>query len=104
MSKFNRNSSVPQSCEGNTDATYVHLGKKPNSFSDNQNNKKKLKLDETNHILHTINEDLEEMSESTTEKRPNFSAINPNHVKVPPVVNLKPGTTKKLVIKNFRSK
>lgn len=41
---------------------------------------------------------------TTTEKRSNFSALSPNGVKTQTALNLKPGTTKKLVIKNLKSK
>lgn len=40
---------------------------------------------------------------TTAEKRSNFSALSPNGVKTQTALNLKPGTTKKLVIKNLKS-
>lgn len=71
------------------------------------NNNKRLRLELDFSDKESIGDDSveETMNENTaTEKRPNFSAINPNCVRIPAIINLKPGATKKLIIKNFKSK
>lgn len=47
----------------------------------------------------------ENMTDSNTQKRPNFSALAPNGVKTSAtMLNSKPGCAKKLVIKNFKGR
>lgn len=105
MSKSSKNATpVPQACEGNIDASNTISGKRPRTNSDTQNNKKRPKLDDGPDKLNSDVIKNDKMSDSTaTEKRANFSALTPNLVRIPSI-NLKPGTTKKLVIKNFKSK
>lgn len=91
---------VPQICEDSTEANYNSIEK--NQFVTDHFTKKKIRLDDKSQ--RTYSKLSNKMNESSTDKRPNFSALNSNIVKIPQVVNLKPGTTKKLVIKNFKSK
>lgn len=92
---------VPQLCEDSTDTSCNGSEKEQDVLLDPVS-KKKVKLDDK--PLRNNDRKLNKMTDSTTDKRPNFSALNTNIVKIPQVVNLKPGTTKKLVIKNFKSK
>lgn len=105
MSKTNNITlSSPQDCEGDTDESDEHIGITSSSDSDTLNIQKKIKLEDNTNKINSDPNKLDKMNDSaTTEKRANFSALNPNLVRIPSL-NVKPGTTKKLIIKNFKSK
>ncbi|XP_077987604.1 cullin-4A-like [Glandiceps talaboti] len=88
--------------------------KSPLVKTDLEPNHKKRRPDENNHHLQNAKRFRDDSpNESTpmadsTQRRPNFSALSPTNngftSRASPLANSKPGSTKKLVIKNFRVK